>query len=89
MNCHPERSRERSGASCPTQSKDPCCPTALSDDEGSFSIVVRFFDDNESEQFPMASREAAACNSPASKCRVGTVDGASPGGTAQLRATNV
>jgi len=32
--------------------------------------VIRFFDDHETEQLPGSSREAAAWESPARKCRI-------------------
>ncbi|HEV3510473.1 MAG TPA: hypothetical protein VGS05_02140 [Candidatus Sulfotelmatobacter sp.] len=88
MSCHPARSLATSEANPPTQSKDACCSTAIGGAEGGFHIVIRFFDEHEAERLPEFSGEAAACNSPGRKCRVGSVHWANPVGTAPYRPAN-
>ena len=86
--CHPERSLAESEANHQTQSKDPCCTGVLEGTAESFRIVIRFFDQQGTELFPGPSREAAAWESPARKCRVSRrEDGISPVGTPQPRPT--
>ena len=64
--CHPERSLARSEASRQTESKDLVC-SADASAEASFRVVVRFFDDRETEFVPSPSREAAIDCSPRRK----------------------
>jgi hypothetical protein len=71
--CHPERGLAESEANRQTQSKDPYRAEADGFKAGNFRVVVRFFDNHETEQLPVSSREAAECESPARKCRV-TID---------------
>ena len=59
--CHPERSLAMSEAIRQTESKDPYHPDATRCDERNFRIAVRFFDEHETEQCPVSSREAATC----------------------------
>jgi hypothetical protein len=61
---------EHKGLRQMTQSKDPVFAEAARDNRRNFRIVIRFFDDHETEQLPVSSREAAECESPARKCRV-------------------
>jgi hypothetical protein len=68
--CHPERSLALSEANRQTESKYPYHPDATRCDERDFRIAVRFFDEHETEQCPVSSREAAAFESPARKCRI-------------------
>jgi hypothetical protein len=67
--CHPEPSPAMSEAIHQTESKDPYHPDATRCDEKNFRIAVRFFDEHETEQCPVSSREAAF-DSPARKCRI-------------------
>ena len=86
--CHPERSLAESEANRQTQSKDPCCTGVLEGTAVSFRIVIRFLDEQNTEFLSDSSREAAACESPARKCRVSRrEDGISPVGTPQPRPT--
>ena len=71
--CHPERSLAASEASGQTQSKDPYNPHGGRGDARNFRIVIRFFDDNDSELPYDSSREAAKWESPARKSRVSTI----------------
>jgi hypothetical protein len=86
ISCHPERSLPKSEAICRTKSKALYCSVTAGGDARNFHVLVRFFDDHESEQLPRSSREAAACNSAVRKGRVSTVDAASPKGTKDSRA---
>jgi len=52
-----------------TESKDLARSGSCIGDERNFRIVVRFFDEHETEQCPVSSREAAF-DSPARKCRI-------------------
>jgi len=67
--CHPERRLTKSEAIRQAESKDPCHSDITAGDAGNFAIVVRFFDDDDCEILYDPSREAAAQESPARKCR--------------------
>jgi hypothetical protein len=82
--CHPERSRAMSEAIRQTESKDPYHPHTIRSDERSFRIAVRFFDEHETEQCPVFSREAAAWENPIGQCPVNDQREASPAGTAPI-----
>ena len=79
---HPERSRAESEANRQTQSKDPYHPDTSRGTEANFQVVVRFFDEHETELRPVPSREAAAGESPARQCRGCVVDGTTTDGMA-------
>ena len=66
--CHPERGLASEANQ--TQSKDPFNRDSTRGGEGSFRVVVRFFDEHEAELSHISSREAAERESPARKCRV-------------------
>ena len=68
--CHPERSLAMSEANRQTESKDLAHSGSCTSDERNFRIAVRFFDEHETEQCPVSSREAAAFENPARKCRI-------------------
>jgi hypothetical protein len=68
--CHPERSVAESEANRQTQSKDPYRAEAAGCKAGNFRIIIRFFDEQETEHLPLPSCEAAAWESPSRKCRV-------------------
>jgi hypothetical protein len=70
--CHPERSVAESEANRQTQSKDPYRAEAAGCKAGNFRIIIRFFDEQETEHRPLPSCEAAAWESPSRKCRVTT-----------------
>ena len=90
--CHPERSLAESEANRQTESKDPYqCDTADAacleirgvcaesrSSASNFRIVVRFFDEHESELRSVSSCEAAAWESPARQCRVSDGRGTIP-----------
>jgi hypothetical protein len=80
--CHPERSLARREANRPTQSKDPYHLDTSRSTEASFHIVVRFFDEEETEHRPVSSRDAAVWESPGRQCRVCEGREPSPEGTA-------
>jgi len=82
--CHPERSLTMSEANRQTQSKAPCHRDTTRGNARNFRIVIRFSKENQTEQLPISSREAAAWGSPARQCGVSERDGASPVGSAQL-----
>jgi hypothetical protein len=65
--CHPERRQARSEASRQTESKDPLLDAKIRSNAGNFRVVVRFFDDHETECVPSASRGAATECSPRRK----------------------
>ena len=67
--CHPERRLAKSEAICRTESKDPCHSDITGGDAGNFRMVVRFFDDDDCEILYDPSRQAAAQESRAWKCR--------------------
>lgn len=69
--CHPERSLAESEATRQTQSKDPVPDESATSIARIFRIAVRFFDEFEAEHLPVSSREAALCERPARKCRIG------------------
>jgi hypothetical protein len=76
--CHPERSLAESEAIRQTQSKDPYRPDTARGTESNFRVVVRFFDENATENRQVPSREAAACVSPGRKPWVCGQTGMSP-----------
>jgi hypothetical protein len=53
-----------SAANRQTQSKDPYYLSPTGGDAGNFRIIVRFFDDHETECEPSPSRDAATERSP-------------------------
>jgi hypothetical protein len=53
-----------------TESKDLARSGSCIGDERNFRIVVRFFDEHETEHCPVSSCEAAGFDSPARECRV-------------------
>ncbi len=65
--CHPERSLAESKANRQTQSKDPAPVVATTGEARNFRIVIRFHDEQGTELFPSASREAAKECSPRRK----------------------
>jgi len=67
--CHPERRLATSEAIRQPESKDPCHSHITGGDAGIFTTVVRFFDADDPEILYGPSREAAAQESPARKCR--------------------
>ena len=64
---HRERSLAVSEADSQTQSKDRYGLETRGSDAGNFRVVVRFFDDHETECNPVSSREAATQCSPRRK----------------------
>jgi hypothetical protein len=82
--CHPERSLSMSEANRHAESKDPVPADSGTGNARDFRIVVRFLDEGGCERRHLSSREAAAWESPARKCRVRQRNGASPEGTAAL-----
>ena len=80
--CHPERSQAESEAKRQTESKDPYHRDTIRGTEANFHVVVRFFDEHQSELRSVSSREAAVWESPGRQCRKYVVDGTSPEGTA-------
>lgn len=70
MPCHPERRLAVSEATRQTESKDLAPSGSCTGEESNFRIVIRFFDDRETEQCPVSLCEAAAFDRPARKCRV-------------------
>lgn len=81
--CHPERSLAESEANRQAQSKDPCRARTAEANAENFRVVIRFFDEHQTEQLLTSSREAAVWDSPARKCRVSREDQASPVGMPQ------
>jgi hypothetical protein len=67
-----------------TQSKDPALAGSIRGDATNFLVVVRFFDEHAAEVTHLSSREAAACENPARRCRISKGWAASPVGTTQL-----
>ncbi len=76
--CHPERSLVASEANRQAQSKDPVRTDSGTGTARNFRIVVRFFDERESELRPVDSREAAAWESRTRQCRGYAIEGTSP-----------
>jgi len=70
--CHPERSLAESEGNRQTESKDPYRAEAAGFKAGNFRVIVRFFDEQETEHLPLPSCEATAWESPSRKCRVTT-----------------
>jgi hypothetical protein len=70
--CHLERGLGESEASRQTQSKDPVLSGAVRGDARSYRVVVRFFDEQNAEYCHVDNREAAACESPASRHTITT-----------------
>ena len=68
--CHPERSLAKSEAIRHTKSKDPYQLGRSLGDATDFRVAIGFFDSHETRYLPISSREAAASESPARKCRV-------------------
>jgi len=67
--CHPERNLAESEANGQTQSKDPFNREATRGNDGSFRVVVLFFDEQEAEHLPGEGRDAAG-QSPTRQCGV-------------------
>ncbi|GEM_PF-4261484 len=61
--CHPERSLARSEANRQTNSKDPVRTGATEYGDGNFHIVIRFFDEHDTESDRISNCEAAAWDS--------------------------
>ena len=59
--CHPERSLAMSEANRQTESKDLARSGSCTGEKRKFRIAVRFFDEHETEQCPVSSRETATC----------------------------
>ncbi len=87
--CHPERSLAMSEANRQAESKDPYRGDTTRGDEGNFRIVIHFFDEHETEQLHVSSREAAPGENPAPQCRMGEGRGTSPAGTAPAQNTRI
>ena len=68
--CHPERSLAKREAIHQTKSKDPYQFGGTRGDARNFRVVIPAFGEQESRYLLLASREAAACESPARECRV-------------------
>ncbi len=66
-----------------TQSKDPVPADSATSHPRNFRIVVRFFDERESELRPVSSGEATEWESPAPRCRVTEGRGTSHAETAR------
>jgi len=68
--CHPEWSLAKSEASRQEESKDPYQLGTTLGDATNFRVVIAIVDKHETQHPRIASREAAASESPARKCRV-------------------
>ena|SRR5215469_10318593 len=68
--CHPEAILAKSKAICQTAPKDPYSLHGDRGDARNFRIVVRFFDDHDTEFLHDSSREPAEWENPAGKCRI-------------------
>jgi hypothetical protein len=68
--CHPERRLAKSDAIRQTKSKDSYQVGTTLGDATNFRVAIGFFDNHETRYLPISSREAAASESRARKCRV-------------------
>jgi hypothetical protein len=68
--CHPERSLAKSEAIRQTKSKDPYQVGTTLGDATNFRVAIGFFDNHKTRYLPISSREVAASESRARKCRV-------------------
>jgi hypothetical protein len=68
--CHPERSLAESEAIRQTKSKDPYQVGTTLGDATNFRVAIGFFDNHKTRYLPISSREVAASESRARKCRV-------------------
>ncbi|HLZ43660.1 MAG TPA: hypothetical protein VKQ11_22020 [Candidatus Sulfotelmatobacter sp.] len=57
VSCHPERSLAESDANRQAQSKDLVFAESATADEMNFRTATRFFDEHNTEQLPVLSRE--------------------------------
>ena len=70
--CHPERSLAKRKAIRQTE-PDPYHLDTTAGDAGNFRILIRFFDDHDTEVVHEPGREAAPQEGPARQCRVITM----------------
>jgi hypothetical protein len=68
--CHPERSLAKIETICQTESKDPYQLGRSLGDARNFGVAICVFKEHEIPHLRISSRKAAACESPARKCRV-------------------